>query len=590
MRRRDTGILLVSVLLVTLGITACTKRRDLSQNTVIVHILAEPKGIHPTNDHNAYQRMIFQCTQKRLITTNIETNKLMPDLLTALPEMLEDSLSYRCTLREGIRWDDGSEVSFDDILFTFKVITCPLVNNPETKSYFSKLENIIPDKNNPRSFIVTSTKRYFDNASMLSYAIILQKKHWDPSGIMDKYSILQFQDASFKADENADLKALTGSINNVDNGRIPSMLVGLGAYKVTDWQTGSSITIERKENWWADNSVLPHEQNYPKKIIFTVISDMEPVVLALKKQEIDVTTELTTPALQKLMTLGYFNDNYISDYIGSYSYTYLGMNLRPEGERTAFFTDKRVRKAFAHLIPVEEIIAVIAKGKARRIASFVQPDQQEFNKNIPLVLFNLEKGRQLLTEAGWVDSDGDNIRDKLINGKRVPFSFALSYMISPVTREITMMIRNELYKAGIDAQPDPMEFSVFYEKAGNHNFDAMLGSWSSSSLPDDPRALWHTGSWANKGFNFTGFGTPQTDSLIEVANEQLDPVKRVATMGLLQEIVADEQPYVFLFNATRKIAVHRRFENIGLYPERPHLLLGNLKLSDRYAHPKPGSN
>ena len=581
---------LLSVVIMTSGLFACTKRRDLSQNTVIVHILAEPKGIHPTNDHNAYQRMIFQCTQKRLITTNIETNKLMPDLLTALPEMQEDSLSYFCTLRDGIRWDDGSELSFDDILFTFKVITCPLINNPETKSYFNKLENIIPDKNDPKSFLITSTKRYFDNASMLSYAIILQKKHWDPDGIMNKYKISQFQNTAFKAEGYADLKQLCSNINNVDNGRVPLKMVGLGAYQVTDWQTGSSITIERKKNWWADSSKLAHEQNYPEKIIFTVISDMEPVVLALKKQEIDVATELTTPALQKLIKLGYFNDNYISDYIGSYSYTYFGMNLRPEGERPAFFTDKRVRKAFAHLVPVDEIIAVIAKGKARRVASFVQPDQQEFNKNIPLVSFNLQKGRQLLTEAGWVDSDGDNIRDKLINGKRVPFSFSLSYMISPVTREITMMIRNELYKAGIDAQPDPMEFSVFYEKAGNHNFDAMLGSWSSSALPDDPRALWHTASWVSKGFNFTGFGTPQTDSLIEVANQELNPVKRSATMGLLQEIVADEQPYVFLFNATRKIAVHRRFENIGLYPERPHLLLGNLKLSEHYANSKQDIN
>ena len=153
-----------------------------------------------------------------------------------------------------------------------------------------------------------------------------------------------------------------------------------------------------------------------------------------------------------------------------------------------------------------------------------------------------------------------------------------------------MMIRNELYKAGIDAQPDPMEFSVFYEKAGNHNFDAMLGSWSSSALPDDPRALWHTESWASKGFNFTGFGTPQTDSLIEVANQELNPLKRSDTMGLLQEIVADEQPYVFLFNATRKVAVHRRFENIKLYPERPHLLLGNLKLSERYANSQHAVN
>ena len=73
------------VLSLILLFAACTERRDLSQNTVIVHFLAEPGGLHPTNDNNVYQRFIFQCTQKRLMFLDLKEQKLRPDVLESFP-------------------------------------------------------------------------------------------------------------------------------------------------------------------------------------------------------------------------------------------------------------------------------------------------------------------------------------------------------------------------------------------------------------------------------------------------------------------------------------------------------------------------
>ena len=82
-----------------------------------------------------------------------------------------------------------------------------------------------------------------------------------------------------------------------------------------------------------------------------------------------------------------------------------------------------------------------------------------------------------MDEAGWVDTDGDNIRDKVINGVKTPFSFKFSYMSSPTSKEIVLMMKESMYKAGIVAAPTPMDFSVFYKNAGDHKFDAMLAGW-----------------------------------------------------------------------------------------------------------------
>ena len=160
-------------------------------------------------------------------------------------------------------------------------------------------------------------------------------------------------------------------------------------------------------------------------------------------------------------------------------------------------------------------------------------------------------------------------------------------MISPVTTEMVRMIKSEFYKAGLEVRPEPMEFSVFYQNAFAHQFDAMLGSWSSSALPEDPRQIWHTESWASGGSNFVGFGSTYSDSLIETANRELNPAVRKEMLQDIQRVIYEEQPYVFLFNATRKVAAHKRFKNISFHVERPHLQLNNLELDPNWQSNSP---
>lgn len=572
--------LLIPFILMLIGLS-CVKKRDLSQNTVIMHFLAEPLGLHPTNDNNIYQRIIFSLTQKRLLMTDIRNFEIIPDLLVDLPEMSADSLSYHFRLKEGIKWDDGTACTAKDVAFTLKMIKCPFTNNPTSKPIFENIKNIKLYDDDSLRFSVEMRKLYFANLRMLTEIYVLQESFWDPDRVFRKYRIEDF-DKNFDSDKHKQLFSLVQGFNKVDNARLPSQLVGLGPYKIIEWSTGSSVILEKKKNWWGANSTSVYDQQFPDKIIFKIIKDMEPVVLALKKEQIDISTELTTPAMIKLQKLNYFNENYASDYVGSFTYAYLGMNMKPASGRTPFFTDKRVRKAIAHLTPVEEIIEVMAKGKANRMASFILPMQDDYNHNLPLIQLDIAKAKKLLDEAGWIDTDGDNIRDKVINGEKVPFSFTLNYMISPVTKEIGLMVKETMYKAGINVIPNPMDFSVFYQKAFAQEFDAMLGSWSSSAGPEDARQIWHSSSWTSKGANFVGFGNRVSDSLIELSNVTLDPEKRKVIMHQLQEIVYDEQPYVFIFNATKKVVVHRRFDNIEMYTEKPHVILNNLRLKEDY--------
>ncbi|MCC7331448.1 MAG: hypothetical protein IT232_02470 [Flavobacteriales bacterium] len=573
--------LLVSLLLIY---TSCVKKRDLTNNTVIAHISSSPDGLHPFNDNSADRSYIFQYTQKTLIKMDLEKLESVPFLIKEMPIPSADGYEYTYELIDGVKWDDGTPLTVDDVIFTTKIQIAPLTNNTQIKGiYSSVIENVRKHPENPNKFILRTKILHVSNLDIYGEIYIQQKKFWDPKGLLDNYTFEQIQDPKFQPSE--EIVKWFNEFNSGDNSYKPEKLVGLGPYKITEFVVGSYITLEKKKNWYGANSSNIYDKAYPDKIIFKIISDDAAAYLAIKNQQIDVSTYLGTTKLLKLKQLDYFNENYNAEFMPQYSYNYIGLNMKPDGiEHKPFFVDKRVRRAMAHLVPVDEIIEVIGKGKAIRQVAHISPLQKAYDSTLKLIDLDVEKAKILLDEAGWVDTDGDNIRDKVVNGKKIPFSFKLSYMSgASSTKELILMIKESMYKAGVDAVPTPMDFTLFYKNAYEHKFDAMAGGWGGSASYSDPIQIWHTESWANKGSNFTGFGDAESDSLIRLGNTSLDPEKHIAAIRALQKKIYDEQPYVFLYSNTRKIVIHKRFDNAFMYAERPGVNLGNLKLKPEYS-------
>ena len=564
-------------------LTSCVKKRDLSQNTVIAHLTAQPDGLHPFNDNSVMRSYIFNYTQKTLIKLDLRTLDYIPDLVKEMPIVSEDNLSFNYELKKGVLWDDGSELTAEDVAFSVKLMLCPLTDNAQIRSNYSTvIKSIEIDPTNPMKFTMHAQKIHWENKYIFSDLYMVQKSLWDPKGVLDNVTFVDLLSENFK--ETEVLSDFFNSYNNADNGIKQDLLVGLGAYKVTEWVVSQYITIEKKKNWWGANDTSVYNRAYPDKIIFKIISDDASTYLALKNQEIDVTTEIGTIKLLKLQEREYFNDNYESDFLDQYSFGYMGLNMKPDGiKQKPFFTDQKVRRAMAYMIPVDEIIEVMMHGKASRQASLISPLKKAYNDTLKLIPLDIEKAKELLTQAGWVDTDGDNIRDKMINGVKTPFSFKLSYMSNPISTEIVLMMKASMYKAGVVAEPTPMDFTLFYKNAEDHEFDAMLGGWGGSASYSNPMQLWHTSSWVTKGSNFCGFGDAESDALIEEANHTLDPEINRNALLKLQAKVYNDQPYVFLYATKKKFALHKRFNNIDRYLERPGVMLQNLDLKPAFA-------
>jgi peptide/nickel transport system substrate-binding protein len=582
MRKYSIRITALAACTLPFFFTACKNEKNGSEaahNIVTVHYMSEPVTLHPTNGVDGSYRFAQEYMQRTLTRIDMRTYKQIPLLVTKLPEASANNLDYTYELRPDVRWDNGKPLTPADVIFTMKVIKCPLTANQDKSSY-DNIEDITADPADPLRFTIHMKDIYYKNPYLMDEVYIMQQSKWDSSGVFNSIPMDAMNDEKFDPSKYSGLEAWSEKFNAGETGRDLSKVNGLGPYKVTDWQVGTSLILERKKDWWGAKDTSVYSRAYPEKIIFKYFNDDASIYLAFKKKTLDVTTQISGTSLLKLREDSSFNKDYESGFIPQYNYNYVAMNTKPDGKNhKQFFTEKRVRLAMAYLVPVDDIIATLAQGRGTRQASFVQPVNKEFyNDTLKLIPVDVNKASQLLAEAGWVDTDGDNIRDKMIGGRKVKFSFQYTYVANPSTKEAVLMTKESMYKAGIDLVPNPVDGARWQQLVFSHDFDMASGAFSSGAIPEDPAQVFHTSNWANGGFNFTGFGDAKSDKIIDLSNKSLDPNVRAYYMKQLQAMLYDEMPFIFTYAVQRKVIISKRFENRGMYSERPGVMLNNLKL------------
>lgn len=551
-------------------------------NILVVHTLSDAGYLHPSNYTFQNARLILSLTHPALLTTDQLKMGLAPCMSKELPSVAADEMQFTYSLLDEATWDDGSPVTAEDVIFTFKVAKFPLTDNPLHKSVCSNLKTIVADPADPKRFTLVMKTKYVQAVSMVSDFPLLSRGFFDPENVLANYTIEKMDEPSFKPDQVPALSKWAAAFNDSKNGNDLKYFYGCGPYKVTGWESGQSVTLERKPNHWTgllkgDNIYL---KSYPEKIIFKAVKDENAAMLEFKSQQFDASTALTSRVLLELQRDSNFNRNYHSVFLNSYSFTYMAMNMRPDGiKHKRILDDVRVRRAIALLTPVDRIIEVVALGRASRWPCMVSPLKNEFNTELKLLSYDVAEASRLLDESGWKDTDGDNIRDKVVDGERIPLQLELLNMVQGnMVKELANMIVEGVYPGGIKIILKPVEGSVLRQMSSDHDFDLVLSSWAVSSLPQDFNQLWSTASWASKGSNITGFGNAESDALLDSIAVTLDESRRIPMVKRLQKIIYDEQPYVFLYSPDRKVVIHKRFGNVIMTAELPSFIPNNLLL------------
>jgi len=564
--------------------SACKPKNNNDKTSILVTTWkSDAATLHPVCDpSNSGRLLIFEYTQKTLTRTDLRTLQQIPLLVKGLAEVSPNGKEFTYELRDDVKWDDGSPLTVDDVIFTLKVTKCPVTNDASSRSTYDKVKDIIKDGSNPLKFKMLAKEVYFMNKYMFNELYLIEKKHWDSSGVLDKISIPEMDVPQFDGSKYPGLAEWMKNFNDGSNGHDVKKLCGLGAYAVSEWKPGANITLTRKKNWWGENDTSAYSHAYPSQIVVKIIPDDQARYLGILNHSIDADVWLFTASYLKLKDNEDFNDHYYSGIRDQALINMIFINTRPDGvKHPKIFDDKNVRKAMAYLVPVDELNNTMVKGLGTRQASFIQPMfKKYYNDTLKLVPFDIEIAKQLLTKEGWLDTDGDNVRDKMINGKKEKLSVKLSYNgADPTNKEYVLIVKDAMYKAGVELVPDPVDQSLLQAKAGDHDFDLLLvGQSGNGSFPDDPELAFDTKNWANDGSNISGFGNVESDRIIEESNKAVDENSRIQLLKKLQAIIYDEQPIIYLYGVKRKIVISKKFEDPGMFTERPGVMLNNLKL------------
>lgn len=538
--------------------------------TVVIHSLSEPENLNPFTSSDAQGTQIKLNIFQRLLQYDYNTMQLVPVIAASRPEITEVDGKMQLTfqIRPEAKWDNGQSITANDVLFSLKTVLCPKVNSDAVKPYFDFIQDVVTYEEDPLKFTVLTNKKYILAEDIIGYDLsIIPEYIFDPNGLLKDFKVTDMINPTEAVMNDEKIKQFASSFNSEEYSRSVEKINGSGAYKLANWQTQQRVVLERKENWWGDN--LKGENMFfdihPKRIVYEVINDFTTALTALKAGKLDVM--LVTPVKDyiDLDQSSKFKENFVKSEPDMLAFQYIGLNVRDK-----ILSDKKVRQAIAYLTDVDQVNEKVLYGMGKRIVGPILPQFEDaYNKNITLYTYNPEKAKQLLTEAGWKDSDGDGILDKVIDGQKTPLKLTFSYNQGNSMREtVGLMLQNWLRQAGIGLEVRSIEWGKYLGDLKQQKIQMFYGSWVTDPRSDDPKQIWHTDS-RNGGSNYTGFGNSQTDALIEQIRQELDPVKRNALYYKWQEILHEEVPYIFMNSQPFKNVINKKFDNINassIYP------------------------
>lgn len=590
-------LLVVGLLLVMSGGSGCQSDRsdageDLSSvtfkhtdNTAYARLPAEPDRLNPLLTVSGYSRPVWEQIFQPLLAFDTETLEMIPSLARDLPEINDitdgqfaGGASYTYELRPEARWDNGEPVTAADVVFTFKTVFNPQVPAVALRSYVEAIKDIQVDADNPRRFTVYTYRKYILAEPVISNMHILPAYAFDPDGLMTDIALADVIAGITSEEENERMAQFAERFASSPYSRDPEMLTGSGPYQLRGWEAGQYINLSRKDNWWGDELAAdnPALLAYPDSLVFRIIPDQVAAITAIKDELVDAAAQLDPKDFTELKSNDFVTEHYRLLTPSAMQMYFLGFN-----NKDPLLSDRRVRRALAHLLDVDLVIETMFYGLADRMVGPFNPKRDYYNQDLPPIPYDLGEARDLLEDAGWTDTNGNGTVDKVIDGTRREME--LDYLVpasSRVGANIAVLFQENAQQVGIKVNLLNREFRTMMEEVANRDYQIYSGAMAQdATVPDDPRQLWHTESDNPSGTNRVGFGNAESDALIERISSTLDEEERQQLYLDFQRMVYEEQPMLFLFSPVERVVISKRFE-ADATELRPGFMVNTFKLLD----------
>lgn len=420
-------------------------------------------------------------------------------------------------LRDNVRFHDGHVLTSRDVAFTYQAIMDPSNLSPRVPDFEPVMSVETPD---PLTVKVKYKRLYSPALGTWSIGIL-------PEHLLNREALA----------EEARKRGLDPRSFSIRHSQFNRRPVGSGPFRFKEWRSDQFIVLTRFEDYWEGP---PNYEEY----VFRIIPD-----LLTQEMEFYAGT-LDNYAVQPHQVERLEHDPKYQAFSGlSFGYTYIGYNLRREP-----FNDRRVRMALGMAIDVDKIIRYLLHGQAERITGPFPKQTDYYDHNLEPLPYDPQRALKLLEEAGWRrDPTGRLVKD----GRPMRFTL-ITNSGNDIRKAILAIAQDSWRQLGIEVRTDTVEWAVFIkERIDKRDFDAVVLGWSMGIDPDLYQ-IWHSSQTGPHQLNFVGFENREADDLIVRIRQEYDHATQVALCRRLHRLIAEQQPYTFLYVTRWSAVLDRR--------------------------------
>jgi peptide/nickel transport system substrate-binding protein len=475
-------------------------------------------------------------------------------------EISEDGTVYTFNLRDDMTWSDGTPITSADIIYTWEaiqagaegIVDTPLafVIDPTGETGILSVE--APDANTVVVTFASAECTALNNAGVLYPA---------PSHVLPE-DVATLNDAEFNL--------------------APS--VAGGPFLFGEFRPGEQVSLVGNPSYVDAGMGFVNPSGY----IYRNVPDATVLVEQFLASETNV---IDGPAVERRGEIRESEGVQPFDFPGN-AWDYFAMNLAdPTNPQNGLdeagevidqgshpiFGNVEVRQALAQGIDVESIIDAAVFGEGERMTSFIIPASWAYANDLPPIAFDPDAAGAALEAAGWVDADGDGVREATADNEfaeeGTPLSFTLYTNEGNTRREaIGTLIQDQLSQIGVQVDFQTIDFNTLLDIMDAQTFDAIILGWR-NGYPDDPDAtqlFTPASDVVGAGSNFTSWNNEEFTALNNEAKALAgcDPAERAALYGQMQEIFQQDLPYVPLFAINGMYAAQSTVEGFDPYPSQ----------------------
>jgi len=477
----------------------CTSRRAENPRIIVVGVPTGPNNLDPRIGTDDVSGRVSQLVFNNLMTLD-ERLQVVPDLAERLEQ--RDPVTYAVTLRRGVRFHDGHELTSADVVYTFTSLLDPKLVSPR-KGAFRMVTSI--DARGPYVVVFTLAEPFASFPINLVIPIV-------PDGAGPNFR---------------------------------EHPVGTGPYRFVNEVSDDRVELAAFDGYFGGR---PHNDG----IVLKVVPDDIMRGLELRKGTLDlVVNDLAPDIVYQLRT----DSRLRAVESPGTDYQYIGVNMRDP-----ILKDVRVRQAIAFAIDRQAIVDYLRRGLAVPATGMLPSVSWAFEPNVPAFTYDPAKARALLDEAGYRDPDGDGPEPRLHLSLKVSNSEAnrlQSTVLQEQLRAVGIALEVRTYEFAT-LYADVLK--------GNFQLFTLQWVGGAVADPDILRRVFHSSQVPPTGFNRGYFSDPTVDRLLDTAASTPDLERRRALYGDVQRLVAEEQPYISLWCKTNVAVGQRSLAGLHVPP------------------------